>query len=75
VNRIRSIVTCTPVRLDDRLSKAKPSETLLPADHKKSRLKPPFTLRQCEPVDARLMKNDSASLARVDERLVEMQNG
>jgi G3E family GTPase len=26
-------------------------------------------------VDARLMKNGSASLSRVDERLVEMQNG
>jgi G3E family GTPase len=26
-------------------------------------------------VDAQLMKNDSASLSRIDERLVEMQNG
>ena len=26
-------------------------------------------------VEARLMKNGSASLSRVDERLVEMQNG
>jgi hypothetical protein len=26
-------------------------------------------------VDARLVKNGSASLSRVDERLVEMQNG
>jgi hypothetical protein len=26
-------------------------------------------------VDAQLMKNDSTSLSRVDERLVEMQNG
>jgi hypothetical protein len=26
-------------------------------------------------VDAQLMKNGAASLARVDERLVEMQNG
>ena len=26
-------------------------------------------------VDAQLMKNGSASLSRVDERLVEMQNG
>jgi G3E family GTPase len=26
-------------------------------------------------VDAQLMKNDSASFSRVDERLVEMQNG
>jgi hypothetical protein len=36
-------------------------------------LKPPFTLRHCEPVDARLRKNGSASRSRADERLVEMQ--
>jgi hypothetical protein len=44
--------------------------TVVCDDEFSCRLTPSSTL-----VDARLMKNASASLSRVDERLVEMQNG